>query len=90
MFEIKACEVRKCGVPTTRDEQFSYEHNADIGHYGQTLNSTAYFSTFSNDKDGATYNHSTSFSDRSVIFAIFTGETSIFFSLMATARGYIF
>ena len=38
MFEFKAYEVRKCGALITRDGQFSDEQNADIGHYGLTLN----------------------------------------------------
>ncbi len=52
MFEIKACEVRKCGVPTIRDEQFSDEHNEDIGHYGQTLIRDC---SYSNQKRMLTY-----------------------------------
>ncbi len=38
MFEIKACEVLKTKEFTLVYEQFSDEYNADIGHYGQTLN----------------------------------------------------
>jgi hypothetical protein len=38
MFEIKACEVSKKRSPGGyRDEFFRNKHNAEIGHYGQTL-----------------------------------------------------
>ena len=38
MFEFKACEVFKNKEFTLVNDCFKYEHNAEIGHYGQTLN----------------------------------------------------
>ncbi len=37
MFEFKACEALKLGVPIVRDDQFSGKHNEEVGLYGQTL-----------------------------------------------------
>ena len=37
MFVVKACEIKKSGVPICRDEYFFDKRNADNGHYGQTL-----------------------------------------------------
>jgi hypothetical protein len=38
MFEIKACAVsEKCSPVGYRDEFFRNKRNAEIGHYGQTL-----------------------------------------------------
>jgi len=38
MFEFKACEVFKIKEFTLVNDCFKYERNAEIGHYGQTLN----------------------------------------------------
>jgi len=37
MFEFKACEVFKTKEFTFVNDCFKDEHNAEIGHYGQTL-----------------------------------------------------
>ena len=37
MFKFKACEVFKIKEFTLVNDCFKYEHNAEIGHYGQTL-----------------------------------------------------
>ncbi len=37
MFEFKACEVFKTKEFTFVNDCFKDKHNAEIGHYGQTL-----------------------------------------------------
>ncbi len=37
MLEFEACEVFKIKEFTHVNDCFKYEHNEEIGHYGQTL-----------------------------------------------------
>jgi len=39
MFEFEACEVFETKELTFVSDCFKYEHNEEIGHYRQTLNS---------------------------------------------------